>query len=200
MKWRWKREAAPSNPSGPLRRSEWQWAKSAYAIEVNPWVSREEAEAVLLFRGTIVAAYGYVESRLAEIAIRASRIEAYAGLRPTFPYAMDRRVAFLKDVFSRGPLGAYGAPAAKFLDRFMATTDLRHMMAHARMELVGDLAGWGATFHDYRPDAGGTIRYRRRRMKLAEIEHEAWAASRLSRLGQVLYVRLQATGVLPPIE
>jgi len=151
---------------------------------------------VLIFRGTIVAAYGYVETKLAEIAVRASRLAAYSNMRPKFPYQMNRRRAFLKAVFASGPLAQYSGMANAFLDRFEASSDLRHMKAHAHMELGADPKGWGVTFHDY-TGVDGDVCYRRRRVRLAELEHEAWCASRFSRLCQRLYHRLGQIGILP---
>jgi len=60
-------------------------ARSAYAVEVNPWTTKGDIEAALLFRGTIVSSYGFIETTLGEVCVRASRIEKFAALRSSFP-------------------------------------------------------------------------------------------------------------------
>ncbi|CAD7341789.1 hypothetical protein FIM10_18670 [Sphingomonadales bacterium 56] len=188
---------ASGNPY--LRETRSIFAKSAYAPENNPWVKRDEMDAALLFRGAILSAYGSIETRLAEIAIRCSRLDAYASIRTDFPYAMPRRLAFLRSAFSTGPLAPFERVADAFLTRFEASAELRHMMAHAHTQASGDLVGWGATFHDYQPTKGGAITYRARRMRLAELEAEAARAARFSRIGRRLYWHLDESGLLPPV-
>lgn len=183
-----------------LRESRSPFARSAYAPENNPWVKQDEMDAALLFRGAILSAYALVETRLAEIAIRCSKLDAYASVKAEFPYNMDKRLRFLRTVFATGPLAAYAKVAEAFFIRFEAAAELRHMMAHAYMETCGDLVGWGVTFHDYQPVKGGGITYRARRMRLADLEAEAARAARFSRLGRELYWRLTQTRILPDIR
>ena len=183
---------------GLLRQSRYIWAKSAYAIEINPWIQREESEAALLFRGTVVSAYAYIETRLTEIAIRASRMPVYAELREKYPYQMNGRLKFLRQAFAIGALAPYGSIAESFFSRFEDAATLRHVMAHARMEMGPK--DWGVTFYDYRPGENGAIMFRRNRYTYQELERFAWRASRLSRLAQNLAHRLEGLGILPAPE
>jgi hypothetical protein len=179
-----------------LRESKWQFAKSAYAIEVNPWPPRTDVEAVLLWRGTIVAAFGNIETNLGEVAIRASRLPQYEALRAGFPYSAEKRVAFLRAAFCKDPLRPYQGIASVFLDRFSAAANLRHMMAHARMQVLPGMA----VFHDFAESNGVEVSARRTPFALHELEHCAWKAARLSRIGQRLLVRLNTAEVLPTLE
>ena len=83
------------------------YARSAYAIEVNPWATRGDVEAALLYRGMIVSALGDIEHKLGELSIRASYVPEYRALRERFPFRLEKRLIFLREVFSRGPLKPY---------------------------------------------------------------------------------------------
>lgn len=182
-----------------LRESSSFYAQSAYAPEKNPWVKRDEMDAALLFRGAIISSYGHIETRLAEMAIRCSRMDAYVGLKADFPYSMPKRLAFLRSCFAIGPLARYGNVANAFFTRFEDAAELRHMMAHAYMETGSNLVGLGVVFHDYQASKSGIIA-RQRRMTLPEFEQEAAEAARFSQLGRELYWRLSETGILPPLR
>lgn len=176
-------------PKGP--------ARSAYAIEVNPWARRADVEAALFFRGSIVSAYGYIETRLGEICIRCSRLEAYASKRKSFPDSTSKRIEFLKLVFAFGPLAPHERFAVLFLQKFERTQELRHQVAHARMQVLPD---WGITFEDITQSKGSSLSLRNSRFTYADFETLAWRATRLSRLLQFLLDRLGAFDILPPMH
>ena len=178
-----------------LRRTPHGFARSPYAVEVNPWSRRGEIEAALLFRGTIVSAYGFVETRLAEISIRASRLECYAKLAPNLPFTTNRRLKFLRQVFSSGPLEPYHPVAEKFFDRFEKAAEIRHLVAHARMQVMPD---WGVTFEDYRL-VDGEIVNSTKRIPIDEMEILASNSARFSRLSQRLSDELASLNILPQL-
>ncbi|WP_435199216.1 hypothetical protein [Qipengyuania sp. 902] len=171
-------------------------ARSAYAVEVNPWVPRGEVEAAIFFRGAIVSAYGYIETRIGELTLRISKIPQYAALREKMPYHADKRIAFLREAFSVGDLARFGGTADRFLLRFEAQAHLRHLIAHARMQVM---PAWGVTFQDFPTVGHEGPQHRTRRMPLGDLEFLAWRAARLSRLGQHLMGLLEQTGLLPDL-
>jgi len=173
------------------------WRRSAYEVEINPWSRRGDVEAALLFRGAIVSAYGYIETVLGDISLRASRLPRYAALRETFTHTAEQRVAFLRRAFALPPLASHQRWAAMFLDRFEAHSHLRNLAAHARMQV---LPNWGVTFHDLRREGPSSVSRRSQRMTLPELELAAWRAARLARLAQRLIGRLDDTAVLPAIS
>ena len=178
-----------------LRKAPQGVARSPYAVESNPWSRRGEIEAALLFRGTIVSAYGFVETRLAELTIQASRLECYTNLAPTLPYITHRRLKFLRQVFASGPLEPYQEVAEQFFKRFEKIADTRHLVAHARMQVLPD---WGVTFEDYRIVKGEIIN-RTKRFPMEEFEVLASNSARFSRLSQRLSNDLAALNILPPL-
>ena len=169
--------------------------RSAYAVEVNPWVRRGDIEAALLYRGTIVASYGYIETRLAELSVRASRIPIYSERRAKFPYKMKNRISFLRAVFSEGPLSEYNGIAVSYLKRFEGMAELRHLAAHARMQVLPD---WGVVLQYFEP-AEKAIAQQTKRITLKNLEIEAYKAARFSRVTQLLADRLEQTGALPQL-
>lgn len=172
------------------------WMRSAYAIEVNPWAKREQIEAALTLRGAIVSAHAYVETRLAELALRSSIMVEYSSLRSTFPYKRETRLAYLKEIFSREPLEPYRDTAARFFARFDETAELRHLMAHAKMQVEPD---W-IVFEDFKTVSGGAINYRRRPFTFQDLENYAWKATCLSRICQRLASEVEKLKILPPLD
>jgi hypothetical protein len=170
--------------------------RSAYEVEINPWSRRGDVEAALLFRGSIVSAYGYIETMLGEVCIKASRLPHYADLRDSFPHSAEQRISFVRRAFALEPLSMYQQWATMFLDRLEAHNDLRNRAAHARMQVMPD---WGVTFLDLRRQGPDNVESRRQRMTMAELEAAAWRAARLSRLCQHLVGRLNDTGILAEI-
>ena len=126
-----------------LRRPPQGFARSAYAIEVNPWVRRGELEATLFFRGVIVSAVGYIETQIAELALRCSRLPQYESLRSTFPYSIQARLTFLQQAAALAPLNQLPNVAEQYAKRVERLLNDRNLMAHARMEVMPD---WGVTF------------------------------------------------------
>jgi hypothetical protein len=173
------------------------YRRSAYEVEVNPWARRGEVEAALFFRGTIVSAFGYIETRIAELAIRTSRLEQYAEIRPNFPFSLEKRISYLRKVFERPPLSQFQGLAALALNRFEGAGELRHQVAHARMQV---LSGSGATFEDFPKADREGIALRRGRYTMEDLEQAAWRAARLSRLCQHLMVRLDQAEILPALH
>jgi hypothetical protein len=189
----WLTSLTPYLRDPPLK----SWRRSAYEVEVNPWSRRGDVEAALLFRGSIVSAYGYIETILGEICIKASRLPKYAALRESFPQTAENRVSFLRRAFALDPLLEYQPWATLFLDRFEAHSEIRNLSAHARMQVLPD---WGVTFRDLRRDGPMKINSRSQRMTIPELEVAAWRAARLSRLCQRLVNRLNRAEILARID
>jgi hypothetical protein len=171
--------------------------RSAYEVETTPWAKRGDIEAALLFRGTIVSAYGYIETILGEVCIKASRLPHYAALRESFPHTADQRVSFIRRAFSVAPLVAYQPWATMFLDRFERHGELRNLATHARMQVLPD---WGVTFKDLRRTGPSTIDSRQQRMTMPDLELAAWRAARLSRLCNFLVDRLNKLEMIARID
>lgn len=172
-------------------------ARSAYATEVNPWVTRGDVEAALFFRGTIVSALGSIETSLGELALRCSRLEHYAALRSTFPYSFKNRIKFLRQAFSQEPLLRHQEIANQFFDRVERLFAARNMVAHARMQVMPD---WGVTFHHFPESFDGGVSTSKERLTLQDLELLAWRGARLSRLYQRLANILDDEDLLPALE
>lgn len=170
--------------------------RSAYEADINPWSRRGEVEAALLFRGAIVSAYGYIETRMGELALRISKMAEYQDLRESFPYRTDQRVSYMRRAFARPPLNAFERIAAQALSRFEIAGTLRNQAAHARMTVMPD---WGVTFDDY-DRVDGEVHTRLDRYPLMTLEGLAWQAARRSRLCQRLLDNLEQTGLLPLLD
>ena len=169
--------------------------RSYYAVEVNPWSRRGDIEAAQLFRGTIVSAYGHVETELSKLCIQISRLDNYAQLVPILPYRMSSRIEFLRRAFAYGPLKAFGSTTERFLQKFEGMANLRHLMAHSRMDVQPD---WGVTFEDYRI-IDGAITHRYERFLIKDLEEMARRSARFARLGQKLKNELMIQDILPQI-
>lgn len=180
--------------NGFLRRPTRTWMRSAYAIEVNPWTTKGDIEAALLFRGTIVSAHGYIETRLGELCFRCSRMPEYNGLRSQFPSKLKGKISYLQCAFSQPPLEPFADIAVRFFKRVEESADLRHLVAHARMQVESE---WGVVFHDYIHPIGGAVRYRRERMTLDQLEFAAFRAAKLSRSCQRLADHLERSELIP---
>lgn len=170
--------------------------RSPYAVEVMPWTPRGHIEAALLFRGTIVSAFGAIETGMGKIAIRASRMPEYADFRPQYPYGLGKRFTFLRRIFAEGPLAPYGERATEFLSRVEAAAELRNMAAHAHMHVLPNQI----TFIWFPESREAEVTYERKPFTIPQLEWEAYRAARLSRYGQNLSDHLDQTGILPPVE
>lgn len=182
---------------GFLRAPPKNLARSAYATEVNPWTTKGDIEATLLFRGAIVSAFGSIETHLGELALRCSRLSHYAALRSNFPYSFKNRIRFLREAFALQPLASYGRIANQFFDRAESLFASRNMVAHARMQIMPD---WGVTFHHFPESSKEGVTTARQRLMLEDLERLAWRAAKLSCLHQYLSNRLEQEALLPPLE
>lgn len=170
--------------------------RSAYAVEVNPWARRGEIEAALLFRGSIVSAFGYIDTRLSELAIRTSVMPEYLGMREKLPFTFQRRINYLREIFDTAPLERYQPYARQFLYRLEQNYELRNLVAHARMQVLPD---WGVTFVHFVRGDGNQLLEVNKRVLVSELERAAWRLCRLSRLTQFLLERIESDQILPPI-
>lgn len=172
------------------------YIRSPYALEYNPWSSEAEVEDAMFYRGVIVSAFAQIETKLGEISIRTSLLPQYHALNDRFPFSSGKRIAFLRRVFQVGPLLLHRSIALDFLDRFEDIAALRHMMAHGRMQVLGGQI----TFHDIPQSDGTVITMRRQPFVFAGLELLAWRSAKLARVGHVLFERLDALDILPPLE
>ena len=75
------------------------------ALKVNPWQSKRSLEAVLLYRGAIVAGWANVEAALIEVALRTSVHPDYIGISDNYPSRIKGRVSYLRKIIELdGPL------------------------------------------------------------------------------------------------
>lgn len=179
-----------------LRRPPRNLARSAYAVEVNPWVRRGDVEAALLFRGTIVSAFGYIDTRLSEVAIRSSLMPEYEGLRGNLSFKFSSRMKYLREIIEFGPFFDFRNVAEAYLSRLEAHYEIRNIAAHAHMQVLPD---WGVTFTDYSPNKDRKITKRQRRLTLHELERSAWRLARLSRLCQTFIDELEQRTSIPAL-
>jgi hypothetical protein len=164
-------------------------------IEVNPWSPNKALRDANMFRGAIVGAWAYVETVLIEIAIRSSHMDEYCSIRETFPYRGDRRINYLRQMLrADGPFSRYQNLGMQFLSRYEATEELRHIMAHGRMTVLGKAEFTYFSFQKGRPIQKCSIR-----LTIAELEEKAREAARLSRLLQRLFWTVDNKGILPPL-
>ncbi|HVJ00119.1 MAG TPA: hypothetical protein VM657_13745 [Sphingomonas sp.] len=130
-----------------------------------------------------------------EVAIRSSKHEAYVGHRDTFPSKLSNRVSYLLEIISLpGPLFCHRKLAVSVIERYMATKELRNMMAHGWMTV---LPNWGATFHFYQAKSGTEITYKTRRFTEDEMRLLAERGTRFSRAVRHLLAQLNARDLLP---
>ena len=86
---------------------------------------------------------------------------------------------------------------ADLVDGYEEAAEIRHLMAHAWMRVLGN---WGATFKDFKPDKDGVILSRERRFTLDELSTIAVSTTALSRMAQQLMEEIDAKGLLPSAE
>lgn len=179
-------------------RPNWQpsgFGQFSLAPEKNLWAGEAEVERSVLYRGAIVSGFGQIETRIAELALRASCHPAYSDLREKPPHGATKTARYLKEVFAAcGPLQRHQSVATLFLDRFLELTEVRTMMAHGSMSIV---PRWGITFEYVNRVSGGRIEKHSRRFSDEQLGSVAVHVNRLSRLGQGLYWRGNLNVVLP---
>ena len=183
-------------PSTILRVAQSPYTKSPYALEDNPWVSREEWETLLLLRGVIVASFGQIETTLAELSLRLSNDERCSQLRASYPNAIDKRLKFLRACFALSPYKRRFGLADQIFRQFEATASLRHVMAHGRIN--GPTMGW-FSFRDFKPDGPSKVLLRDHRFTIYDLELHAYAAARLARRVQRLFVQANALEWFPAL-
>ncbi len=172
-------------------------SRFAIMIEANPWTPQEAMEKALLYRGSIVAAWGNIETWLSELAVRASHADAYRGLKESFPYKIESRIGFLEQVLRLpGPLQPYASLGLLILVRVRNSAELRNRMAHARMRV---LPNWGVTFEELVGQKDRVI-VRQHRYSPQQMEEFARRATRLSRFVQRAAGELDRKKLLPPLS
>lgn len=185
-------------PSAILRPGQSAYARSPYAAEASPWVSREEWETLLILRGAIMASFAQVETMLAELSIRLSRDQSCADLRSTYPHALGKRLSYLRACFAIAPYRRREGLATEVFRRFEAGADLRHIMAHGAVS--GPSFSWLVTFRDFRPGPNGEIAVRDHRYTYADLEGFAYGAARLARRVQQLAGYVTGSDWLPAMS
>ncbi len=172
---------------------------SPLRTEVNPWTLDHSLTEIMQLRGTFVAAMGTIETILTELAIRASKHEAYAGIRGRFPSRRPDRLKYLRLVSDlRGPLTPHRTLLIGIISRFSDNLALRDILAHGRMQILtgpGDDAS--IKLEDYSA-VGELIQFRRDQYTLNTLRPRVYRVARLSRCVDSLYSRLGV--LLPPLE
>jgi hypothetical protein len=182
-------------PHSKWQREDPKWL--AYAIQISPWTPREDLREALLYRAAIISAWASIETTLNELIIRSSMIDPYRDISEKFPYTLKSKLKYMRRALEiDGPFNKYRSLGEPFLDRFSDAADLRHLMAHAHMEVLGN---WGATFTDFTPSSDGAITHRRRRYTPEQLEAFARRATRLSRLLQRGKYMIDQSGFLPAL-
>jgi hypothetical protein len=184
-----------------LRKPPPGYARSAYAVEANAWTTRGATEAALLFRGTLVSAFGYIENTLSHLCIQCSRLDHYAALRKTFPYKFDDKVDFLKKCCLHRPLNDCQSIACRFFDEMDDLKEIRNTSAHAHMRVLSGNHNIPPSirFVNYTKRCGIPVA-EMKTMSLPELEMLARKAARLSRRVQALNHKLDELGILPAVE
>jgi hypothetical protein len=172
-------------------------ARSAYAVEVNPWTTRGDVEAALLFRGTIISAHGEIDYRLSALCIKCSKITEYAGVREQYPFSFPARIKFLRTIFQFGSLQRFEQLAMTVFQKIEGDFQFRNLVAHAHMQVLPE--NW-VTFQDFPMSRGQEVTKRHEPMPLKELERRAWKAALRSRACQYLDSSLDQMGILPPLE
>lgn len=168
----------------------------AYTLDVNPWPSKHELRDAILYRGAIVAAWGYIETTLNELAIRSSYMDEYCEIRENYPFRSDTRIRYLRQVLdSDGPFAEFRTMGNLFLDRFEQAAELRHLMAHGKMRCLREV-----DFVHYNSIKGEPLTQRRKRYSVEQLRDMARKATRQSRLMQIGYEAIIQAGFLPPLR
>ena len=164
---------------------------SPLRVEINPWALDHTINEVMQLRGAYIAALGTIETVLTELAIRASKHDAYVSVRAKFPSRRPDRLKYLEDVCEiDGPLTPYRGLIAGLIKRFRAGLSVRDILAHGRMQIMsgpGDDAS--IKLEDYSA-AGELISFRRDQWTLKNFRTRTYRATRLSRSVVTLYARL----------
>ena len=166
------------------------------ALEVNPWQTKKSVEAVLLYRGAIVAGWANVEATLIEVAIRLSYLPEYHVIRESYPYRRKSRVNFLRAAFDvPGPLLPYAKIANCILNKFEETADLRSLMAHGGMTILSTVK-----LRVYKSKSSDEVTMMNRVLTETEMLNLARSVTRFSRAVRHLYHKLDQIAQLPPLD
>jgi hypothetical protein len=184
--------------TGLMREPLLGYGPQGLALEVNPWQTKALVDAIHLFRGAIVSAWANVDTALIEVTIRASCHPAYADARADYPSKFKGRTRYLRKILSMpGPLSEFRGLGEAVLARYEAGSDMRNMMAHAR---VTQLLDRGATFSGFLAKSGHEISWYQRRFSRHELEAMAVRATRFSRAVLGLLARIDARELLPTLD
>lgn len=94
----------------------------------------DELATVVFLRGSILSSYGYVETQLNDLALRASHVPALHALSPKLPQTIRLRMSFLKTCFETfEPLAPCREHGAALIDEFLAAQPDRNEWAHGRL-------------------------------------------------------------------
>jgi hypothetical protein len=159
---------------------------SPYRVEINPWVSDDDLHRAFMLRGVIISGLAYGETRLTELAIRASKHSAYIGARKHFPSKRAPRLTYLRNIaVLPGPLFQFRLRLKILIDQFESSFELRDIMAHGRMQV---LSGEGPRLNlwDYAPE-GLAISQRTQVIVAKDLDRHALRAARLSRAIDATY-------------
>jgi hypothetical protein len=178
-----------------IRKTSVYFIRSAYAVEVTPWTTKTDVEAALFLRGVIVSAHASIETRLAEACDRFAQFET-AQETVKIPYSLKDKISYLQRFFRQPPFDSHKMTAERFFQRVLSGAELRHQIAHARME-VTDIR-WGVDFYDFVTPKKMPTECRHLRLSVDVLEKEAWRAARLSRICQMLLGHLDSLSILPP--
>lgn len=172
---------------------------SPLRVEINPWTPDQTLMEVMQLRGAFVAAMGTIETILTELAIRASKHEAYFGIRDRFPSRRSERLKYLEKICeAEGPLTRHRTLILAIVRRFSDGLPLRDILAHGRMRvLTGPSDDASIKLEDYSA-SGVFIQFRRDHYTLKSFRVRVYRITRLSRCVGSLYSRLG--DVLPSIE
>lgn len=191
-----------SPPENLLRKTANLNVRSVYAAECYWAVKTEHLEAAMFLRGAAMTAFGYMDVKMGEIAIRLSHHAAYRGVRQTFPRTIEKRIEFFRWACDIAPQIKLIAHARFFLDRLEASLRLRHQMAHARM-VVKTIGEWShIRFDDFPHEKGNKppkIPLGPEDILLIDFERTVRQLARLSRYGESLNHALIAWDELPSV-
>jgi len=118
----------------------------------SPWETlggHDELATVMFLRGAILGSYGFIETKLSEIAIRSSRIGEYSRLQSKFPWKTADRLKYLSRAFDlEGVLKNHAPLGKKLVDDFAAVQVHRNKWAHGSLSVLPGSANdrWGGAW------------------------------------------------------
>lgn len=176
--------------------NEWRdGRKSPLRLEVNPWTSDDDLHVALQLRGAFIGAMGTIETILAEIVIRSSKVPEYSALRARFPSRRTDMTKYLRSLCTaEGPLEPWSPLLRQVLERQEAHTELRDILAHARMQiLTGPGKHSSIKLEDYYPHDEHRIAFRMRNLSRKDLEGYARRITNQPRCGSALQASRRTT-------